>query len=499
MTKQQHIDKNLEQLFHFWLCKGTITGIFVFLLFALLDYISTPENFQLFLSYRLIVAVLLLMFYFLAKKTANARLHRIYAYTVIAIAAVAIELMILKFNGHESIYYVGIILMGLCVLGFIPAGFTFHSSTVLLIYLIYLCPIIILDNITNYNLFFTYNFFILSTLVTGLFLRHLHHKTLIDELELQYDLNRDRSKLNETIKNLTTEIKERKATVEALQRSEQKYRSLVESTEDSIYLVDRNYCYLFMNKKHLSRLGLSEDECIGQPYSKFHSDRESNWFNKAIDTIFETGKSVQHEHTSQRDGRHYLLTLSPVTDDDNKTIAVTIVSKNVSQLKLMEDELRALSLTDELTSLYNRRGFFTLADHELKMANRLNKKIYMLYADLDNLKKINDTFGHKEGDSALIETANIFRNNYRESDIIARIGGDEFVIIPVGTDQDTVEMISARLQNALDNFNEKSGRRYKLSISIGITEYDPARPCSINDLLTRADKLMYEHKRKHKA
>lgn len=113
---------------------------------------------------------------------------------------------------------------------------------------------------------------------------------------------------------------------------------------------------------------------------------------------------------------------------------------------------------------------------------------------MDGLKKINDTFGHKEGDLALIEMANLLRNNYRDSDIIARIGGDEFVVIPVGTTGDDVELITTRFQNALRAHKERMDRRFTFSASVGIAYYDPERPCSLDDLLARADKLMYKQK-----
>jgi diguanylate cyclase (GGDEF)-like protein len=118
----------------------------------------------------------------------------------------------------------------------------------------------------------------------------------------------------------------------------------------------------------------------------------------------------------------------------------------------------------------------------------------MLYADIDNLKKINDTFGHKEGDFALIEIADILKKSYRDSDIAARIGGDEFVVIPIGTTGDNIELITSRLQKAIEIHNSKGNRKYKLSVSIGVTYYDPEYPCSIDELLLKVDKLMYEQK-----
>jgi len=495
MDKNTFIQNSLDRLFQRWLIKITFIGSILFILFSILDYISVPGLFSRFLTYRIIIASILLTASFLSAKTDNKYLHHLYAYIVIGASAFVIELMILQFNGHTSTYYVGLILLGICILGFIPARISFHAFSALLIYSIYLFPIIMTEDIGDFQTFFTFNFFILSIFITALLLRYYSHKSLISELGLQHDLKKEQGQTEQVVDSLKNEISERKKILEDLKISEQKYRSLVESTEDSIYLVDRNFRYLYVNKNHMARIGLSEERYIGRSYSEFHSQDETEWFMNAAEEVFRTGLSVRHEHKSRRDGRYFLLSLSPVKDEYGHTIAVTIVSKNISELKNMQEELRELSLTDELTGLYNRRGCITLAEHLMKMADRTNKGMFMLYTDLDNLKTINDTFGHAEGDSALIDAAGLLRNNYRESDIMARIGGDEFVVIPVGSADDTVEIITARLQKALDIHNEKSGRNFRLSMSAGIAYYDPAQPCSINDLISRADKLMYEQKK----
>lgn len=160
----------------------------------------------------------------------------------------------------------------------------------------------------------------------------------------------------------------------------------------------------------------------------------------------------------------------------------------------MQQELRNLTLRDELTGIYNRRGFFALVEYQFNMAKRSKTGLFMLYADLDNLKIINDTLGHQEGDRALIETADILRNNFRQSDIIARIGGDEFVVFPVGTSADCVDKILGRLEKALEAYNVENNSGYSLSISAGISFYDPELPCTIDDLLAAADRSMYERK-----
>lgn len=297
------------------------------------------------------------------------------------------------------------------------------------------------------------------------------------------------------LRPLRLHITERESAENLLKNSEEKYRSLVESTEDSIYLVDRNFRYLFMNQKHLSRLGLLGDEYIGHEYSEFHSSDVTEWFVKKVNEVFSTGASIHHEHKSLRDGRYFLLTLSPVKDLNGIITAITVVSKDITDRKNMEEKIRFWSLTDDLTGLHNRRGFFTLAEERLKLANRLKIGMFALYADVDNLKKINDTLGHHEGSRALIETANILKKTFRESDIIARIGGDEFVVIAIETGKDDAEILAARLQENLKNRNMEGSLRHNLSLSIGIVRYDPDSPCSIDKLLAHADKSMYEGKR----
>ena len=160
----------------------------------------------------------------------------------------------------------------------------------------------------------------------------------------------------------------------------------------------------------------------------------------------------------------------------------------------MEEELRALSLVDELTGLYNRRGFLTLVRQQTKIADRLGKEMLLIFADMDKMKLINDTLGHKEGDRALIDTANILRKSLRDSDIIARFGGDEFIVLAMEACSKHAEIIYGHLQDNIKSHNEKEGRPYKISLSLGSVCYVPGS--SIEELLVQADQLMYEDKQK---
>jgi diguanylate cyclase (GGDEF)-like protein/PAS domain S-box-containing protein len=301
---------------------------------------------------------------------------------------------------------------------------------------------------------------------------------------------------NQMIENIDKGIFERKKTTRALAESEEKYRSLVESTDDSIYVVDRDYKYVFINKKHLMRLGLSDGKYLGRSYGEFHSPEETQLFIEKADQVFISGNSIQHEYQSNRDGRFFLLTLSPVKGEDGIINAITVISKDITDHKMMEDKLRTLTLTDQLTGIYNRRGFLNLSEHQLRIAKRNNTGLYLLYLDLNNLKVINDQYGHKEGDNALRQIAQILKNTYRESDVIARIGGDEFAIIMhEGKTEGSKDRIIARLEQALKEQNSKMRNQYELSASIGVAYYDPQNPQTLDKLLNIADSMMYEQKR----
>jgi len=281
-----------------------------------------------------------------------------------------------------------------------------------------------------------------------------------------------------------------------LRLSRDSFRSLVDSTDDSIYVVDKDCKYLFMNKKHLSRLGFtSEDQVTGKSYGELHSAAETADFQASIDAIFRSGRSLHHEYQAARDRKFFIRTLSPVRDSSKAFTAVIAISKEITERKQMEEELRSLSLTDELTGLHNRRGFFTLVKQELRMANRLGKDALLFSVDMDELKVINDTCGHQAGDQAIRGAADMISRNFRDSDIIARIGGDEFVVFMVEYAPIDPDLLVRRLQDIMNIYNSQGTNPYTLSLSIGWSRYDPGNPASIEELMHQADANMYERKR----
>jgi diguanylate cyclase (GGDEF)-like protein len=162
---------------------------------------------------------------------------------------------------------------------------------------------------------------------------------------------------------------------------------------------------------------------------------------------------------------------------------------------LLDRELRYLALTDDLTCLYNRRGFFAAATQLIKLASRNAQNLLLLFCDFDSLKKINDTHGHREGDLALIRTADALEHSCRSADVLARIGGDEFAVLALETSTKSQEVILRRFEKALKKANAGE-TRFRLSVSIGVARFDPKHAVSLGELMLEADKAMYEEKRK---
>lgn len=189
----------------------------------------------------------------------------------------------------------------------------------------------------------------------------------------------------------------------------------------------------------------------------------------------------------------------PYVDRDLKAIErlATLYAIAVHRTRT-ENELRALSLVDELTKLYNRRGFMTLAEQQLKVAHRTKKEMALFYADLDDLKKINDRFGHDEGDAALAEAAAIIRDVFRDSDIMARLGGDEFVVLAIDVAEGKAASLARRLREKAAARNARPGQEYSVSFSLGVARYDPDKPGVLAELLTQADQKMYQDKSSRK-
>ncbi len=284
------------------------------------------------------------------------------------------------------------------------------------------------------------------------------------------------------------EIEERRVYLEGVLRE----------APDAIVTLDAHHRIVEWNTGAEKLFGYSRGVAIGRDLDPLITNPDV--FEEAVGftQMALNGKAVPPVETIRyrKDGSpvDVLVAASPIMVGD-ELIGIVAVYTDITERVRMEETLRALALIDDLTSLYNRRGFVTLGQQQLKAASRTKRRMVLLFADFDGLKLINDAFGHSEGDRALIETADALRETFRESDIIARIGGDEFVVLAIETNGSPAEVLAIRFQENLKARNVRENRHYRLSLSVGLARYDPEHPCSIDELLTQADRAMYEQKR----
>lgn len=287
----------------------------------------------------------------------------------------------------------------------------------------------------------------------------------------------------------------------ALQKSELRYKQLVENAHDMIIRLDLEGCYTFVNTSTLKIGGYSEAEMIGRSFldfahpecrqsvAEFYQEQiRSRTLNSYLEfpLVTKDGRDVWFGHDMQ------------LIMEEGRITGFQAISRDISERKQMEEELEKAAITDPLTNLYNRRGFIAMASHHLRLTERFRQGMILCFIDLDGMKQINDQAGHEEGDNALLETAAILREAFRESDIIARIGGDEFAVLAVGGLVDHWDILRERLQQQIDRHNAVSDRTYMIAMSCGMAYYNPDAPCSIDDLMAIADTRMYEEKRARK-
>ena len=181
-----------------------------------------------------------------------------------------------------------------------------------------------------------------------------------------------------------------------------------------------------------------------------------------------------------------------------RAVRVTAM-RDITARKRTEDTLRALSLVDDLTGLYNRRGFATLAEQQMKIANRAKREMLLFFVDLDGLKAVNDEHGHAAGDAVLRAAADVLRRTFRDADILGRMGGDEFTVLVVEASVEGQAALEARLKQSVKDHNASNGQVYKLAMSSGVVRYDPRNPATLHEMITEADRLMYKAKRRRRS
>jgi diguanylate cyclase (GGDEF)-like protein/PAS domain S-box-containing protein len=253
-----------------------------------------------------------------------------------------------------------------------------------------------------------------------------------------------------------------------------------------------------LNPAWQKTLGFTTAELLSKPYVEFvhPDDREATLRQGSALLAGSVIVSFENRYLC-KDGTYKWLLWNSVPIPDQEIIYA--VARDLTEHKRSETQLRELSLTDDLTNLRNRRGFLLLAEQELKLVRDRRRKdadvhLWLIFADVDGLKQINDKFGHHVGSQAIIQTANVLTKTFRDADVIARLGGDEFAVLALNNEPDAGEKMTTRVQAAMRRYNVEKQLPYRLSVSLGAVKID-AGIVSIEEMLEEADRQMYENKR----
>jgi diguanylate cyclase (GGDEF)-like protein/PAS domain S-box-containing protein len=303
----------------------------------------------------------------------------------------------------------------------------------------------------------------------------------------------------------------RSRTIEqALHAGEERYRILIEHLPVGVYRTTSDGKFIEANTALARMLGVRMPAALLKFNVKDFYVRKSDRSDH-LEKLAQRPRYFTEFELRAADGRKFWARdyCQAVKSSSGKVVFLDGILLDVTQRKITEkklehalqdlresnEKLESQSLSDDLTGLNNRRGFFALGQQQMKIAKRLRKDIFLLYIDVDELKKTNDTHGHRAGDQLLESVATILRETLRESDIIARIGGDEFAVLAMRSQRGGEKVLLRRLEDKIGSHNSMSPKRLRLSLSMGIVRFDPRRFSSLEEFLAHADFLMYQQKR----
>ncbi len=267
----------------------------------------------------------------------------------------------------------------------------------------------------------------------------------------------------------------------------------MKASMDGMAIIDHGGVCSYLNDAYAKIFGYSDPHSlIGASWEMFYFDDELSRLKEQImPAVWRDGSWRGEAIGLKLNGSTLPLEISISSVDGGGLVQVV---RDITERKQAEETLRNSSLKDDLTGLLNRRGLLKQAAPYFDFARRQKESLLLLFIDLDGMKKINDEFGHNEGDNALINTAAILNSSFRGSDIIARLGGDEFTVLVTDLNANKEDAIT-RLNQNLKAYNTSETLGYKLAFSIGVATLEPERMTCFEELLEQADQAMYEQKR----
>lgn len=295
------------------------------------------------------------------------------------------------------------------------------------------------------------------------------------------------------------DISESKRAEKALRESEEKLRRMFQDVTDAITVTNMEGVVTDVNERMLELHSYeSETEVLGKSAFELIAPRDHDRALANMQRTIKEGsiKGIEY-NLVRKDGSEFPgeLSASVLRDASGNAIGFIAITRDISERKRVEAQLRRLATIDVLTDVYNRRSGLLLFRQQLQLAQRNRQKLCVCYVDTDFLKTINDVYGHAEGDEVLKTISAIMKESLRKIDIICRLGGDEFLLVFPQCAMKQAVYIWNRIDEKINSFNTKKTKPYSISLSRGFAEYDPNHAKSADQLIMMADKEMYIHKR----
>lgn len=327
------------------------------------------------------------------------------------------------------------------------------------------------------------------------------------------EIYNEMSRLNNKLVNLQRQLNKKNLKLKA---EKEKYRVTLSSIAEGVITVDNNNKIVYLNSKAEKMLGWSLKDARGKKCIDIFkvliqkdnehdlelvSDEVSNLENIKVDlsSLFQEKKEVNNQEAilTSKNHKSFPIEFSAAKVEENQ--GKVIIFRNISERKNTEQRLRKYASTDLLTEVLNRRAGLDYLKDEMDFAEANNYKLSVIFIDVNDLKLVNDNFGHQEGDKLLQQVSDILQNSLRKNDMVVRLGGDEFLLILPQSTKKAAEKIWERIKEEFKQASEKNNKEYKISVSHGAAEYGPSYKKSLDQLINKADNAMYKEKKKIKS
>ncbi len=490
---------------------------FLFLFLGIMKYFYSAGSFNESAIYPFIGSLLLVVLYLLNRRKSNRNHHTILIVAT-ALSALIIEMMILSSGGHKSIYFSGMGLLAILILGFIPLGALLSLAIISIVYSSYLLPILLLDTITNMPSFLSSNIIMIAIFIIAIAWRSRNNKEIMDESRLLNELIEERDSLERSyrseqgfVRDLAI-LSETMGSISSETNLDAMLKIFIERASD---LTRARHSAIFIFEGEQNGPVLFRSTVQGNPsidcaeamlkgrLEKIIKSNKPATINSPFEIIPDNHIRVDNLITiplkSSNKKLSGILFLANkeggFTEEDEDSIAT--FSFQVFDEITLHNEIAKLAATDGLTGLYNHRAFQERLSEEIERAKRYNRIMLLLMLDIDNFKSFNDLYGHQTGDMILKVIADIIMKNIRNVDFAARYGGEEFMVILPEAGCENAIAIAERIRKSVVDypFAAEDGQRVWITVSIGTVCF-PADGMLKEDLLRKVDQALYYAKEK---